>query len=567
MSLTTDIDSTYISSSNNAKQSHSFNQQPQQQHHSSSKQQNSKKFETDSSLVDTTLKQQSAAPDSGLSSAKTENLKQSASNLTNTANKTTKKLPLKITQDDNRLTINLESSRAAASNKYESSNTTRRQNTTTSEQPVTLTQQAPKTKLPSSSSSLARHIRAPHFKSSYRSKSDQAKSKRDTSQSSNNENLIRIIKENIEPINQLQPCDLFLLPLLQLSDYGTDYLKLKATTTTTTTNNDLLLANLVKNAATTTTSVANKRTSTLITTTTTTTKQTTTTTEQEEVSIHQSNLQHSTSFLAEFANIFQQTKNKMVNSTKKENKKTGNNNNNNNTHNTNRNLKELIGEAGDLSPLFMPIVQLAEIDLERKKTNRLMNTFKQVTESYRRNRKLSKEPPPVPHKQADLIIDKSKSLVNLNQVLNQSIATSNHSGNNNNANGVPTVPVTAPLKKKLNNFLKTTISSNNNNNNSNFISGPNAPDPPPRTHSIPGYSTTRLGNEDTNNLDENNSTTGKDLDLVNKQHALLATRLTFSTETTNTSMDLNNSDVYVNKFSNQSWVINFFLFSFFGIVE
>ena len=85
----------------------------------------------------------------------------------------------------------------------------------------------------------------------------------------------------------------------------------------------------------------------------------------------------------------------------------------------------------------MPIVQLAELDVERKKCNRIISTFKQVTESYRRNRKLSKEPEPLP-KQSDLTttttttanvhqqstsIDKSKSLINLNQILNSAAAT------------------------------------------------------------------------------------------------------------------------------------------------
>lgn len=485
MSLATEIDSTSNYISNTKQQTKSQN----------------KKFETDSSIetTATVIKHSLAtAPDSGLSSARTENLitKQSlASNILKA-----KKLPLKITQDDNRLTINLEATGAKQEPKQDEQVTTTKT---------------------TSSSSLARHIRPTNFKS-YRSKSDQAKQLKSTrDRSQNNENLIRIIKENIEPLNQLQPCDLFLIPLLQLSDYGTDYLKQ---------NNDLLLANMVKSS-----SVSKNRTSTLITTTTTTTKQTTT----EELSI-EADMQHSTSFLTEFANMFNHTKNKMVNS-KKENKKTTAA-----ATGGTRNLKELIGEAGDLSHLFMPIVQLAEIDIDRKKTNRLMNTFKQVTESYRRNRKLSKEPMPLP-KQSDLIIDKSKSLINLNQVLNQSSSAT--------SNGVPTAPVTAPTKKKLNNFLKTTTNKNS------LVAGPNAPDPPPRTHSIPGYSTARLTNDenDKNNKENNNI---KNFD-NNKQNALLATRLTFSTGTTNTSMDLNNSDVYCNnnKFSNQSWVIIFLVFN------
>jgi hypothetical protein len=430
-------------------------------------------------------------PDSGISSDKTNNsiLK-------------SKKLPLKITQDDNRLTINLETTNSLKRPSRSKSDHTTPTTTTTT-----------------------------NSISTSNSNNNNNKTK--------NENLIRIIKENIEPVNKLQPCDLFLIPLLKLSDYGTDFLKLKE-------NNELLIANLVKTTTTTTTTTNRK--SKLITTTTNNNNNknmTEITTENQQQTTTSTGLQHSSSFLAEFANKFHL--NKML--------KTNSNNSKTKTGTPHhRNLKELIGEAGDLSHLFMPIVQLAEIDLDRKKSNRLKDTFKQVTESYRRNRKLSKEPSPLP-KQTDLIpettattaddttlltmngggIDKSKSLVNLNQIVNRrssSSSSKDESNNNSSSSRKLTAPGTAPTKKKLNNFLKQNKENTTSNNSKLLL---NAPNPPPRTHSIPGYSMTR------DNDDDNNNNDNKKLKCNNQD--LLATRLTFST---NTSMDLNNSDVYTN---------------------
>jgi hypothetical protein len=443
--------------------------------------------------------QQQQLPDSGISSDKTNNsiLK-------------SKKLPLKITQDDNRLTINLETTNSLKRPSRSKSDHTTPTTTTT----------------------------ANSISTSNNSSNNNAKTK--------NENLIRIIKENIEPVNKLQPCDLFLIPLLKLSDYGTDFLKLKE-------NNELLIANLVKTTTTTTTTTTNRK-SKLITTTTNNNnnhKNMTEITTENQQTTTSTGLQHSSSFLAEFANKFHL--NKML--------KTNNNNSKTKTGTPHhRNLKELIGEAGDLSHLFMPIVQLAEIDLDRKKSNRLKETFKQVTESYRRNRKLSKEPSPLP-KQTDLIpdtiatttaddttlatmngggIDKSKSLVNLNQIANRSSSSSsNGKDESNNTCRKLTAPGTAPTKKKLNNFLKQ--NKENTTSNKLFL---NAPNPPPRTHSIPGYSMTR-------DNDDNNNNDNKKLKANNQD--LLATRLTFST---NTSMDLNNSDVYTN--SNNKVCLIFF---------
>jgi hypothetical protein len=124
-------------------------------------------------------------------------------------------------------------------------------------------------------------------------------------------------------------------------------------------------------------------------------------------------------------------------------------------------------------------------------------------------------------------IDKSKSLINLNQVLNSAAATATSTAGLN-------APVTAPTKKKL---INHNLQFNRLNVTTKAITvNQAAPDPPPRLHSIPGYSTNKENNQD----------------LIPPYD----TRLTFSTEatTTNTSMDLNNCD---QKYFNQSWVIRF----------
>ncbi len=276
-----------------------------------------------------------------------------------------KKLPLKITQDDNRLIINLVPTP-----------TIQRANRSKSDQNH-------KTNSATPSSTTVATAKATANKTVLNNNNNNNRKSNRTRDRSQNENLIRIIKENIEPVNQLQPCDLFLLPLLQLSDYSSDYLKQQIKTSA---NNEFIMANLLKKTTTTTTTT-NRRKSTLIQQTTTT-HLTTAQQQHQQQQVTFSDLDRSNSFLAEFANKF-----KIVKAKQQENKKqqTGGS----------RNLKELIGEAGDLSHLFMPIVQLAELDVERKKCNRIISAFKQVTESYRRNRKLNKDPEPLP-KQFDL---------------------------------------------------------------------------------------------------------------------------------------------------------------------
>ncbi len=50
----------------------------------------------------------------------------------------------------------------------------------------------------------------------------------------------------------------------------------------------------------------------------------------------------------------------------------------------NKNLKEIVAEAGDLSHLFLPLIHLGDLDKERKKTNGLLRTFRQGVEFYRK---------------------------------------------------------------------------------------------------------------------------------------------------------------------------------------
>lgn len=50
----------------------------------------------------------------------------------------------------------------------------------------------------------------------------------------------------------------------------------------------------------------------------------------------------------------------------------------------NINLKEIVAEAGDLSHLFLPLIHLGELDRSGKKTNRLIKTFRQGVEFYRK---------------------------------------------------------------------------------------------------------------------------------------------------------------------------------------
>lgn len=50
----------------------------------------------------------------------------------------------------------------------------------------------------------------------------------------------------------------------------------------------------------------------------------------------------------------------------------------------NLNLKEIVAEAGDLSHLFLPLIHLGELDRSGKKTSRLIKTFRQGVEFYRK---------------------------------------------------------------------------------------------------------------------------------------------------------------------------------------
>lgn len=100
---------------------------------------------------------------------------------------TEKKLPLKITQDSNRLTINL--AKTDSLNEHDSS----------SEACDKLVEEAP----------ALRQSRFKRFKSVLNAR--QTKPPK-------NENIIRIIKENCEK-QKVQPCDAFILPLMALSNF------------------------------------------------------------------------------------------------------------------------------------------------------------------------------------------------------------------------------------------------------------------------------------------------------------------------------------------------------------
>lgn len=50
----------------------------------------------------------------------------------------------------------------------------------------------------------------------------------------------------------------------------------------------------------------------------------------------------------------------------------------------NINLKEIVAEAGDLSHLFLPLIHLGDLDKTGKKTSRLIKTFRQGVEFYRK---------------------------------------------------------------------------------------------------------------------------------------------------------------------------------------
>ena len=191
-----------------------------------------------------------------------------------------KKLPLRITQDENRLTINL----AAPSDEKKNTRTLEEAQRLLAKRRAQIKKREDEERKP-----LMVH--------------EQKKPDRKKTQS--NENLINIIKENVQPRNAL-PADIFLGPIMRFGDYRPEY--------------------LIKR-------------------------------EKKPVKSTEPKKKHKSS-------------------------------------NGTSNLKEIISDAGDdWSHLFMPAIQLAKIDQpDRTRTNRLIDTFRLVSKSYRTRKSASVEP-------------------------------------------------------------------------------------------------------------------------------------------------------------------------------
>ena len=126
-----------------------------------------------------------------------------------------KKLPLKITQDDNRLIINLvptpalqqRANRSKSDQNHKTISSATPSNTPSDTVAATADAPAAATAIaPATTTTTSTALQLKRQSSSTTTHNRRSNRSRDRSQ---NENLIRIIKENIEPLNQLQPCDLF----------------------------------------------------------------------------------------------------------------------------------------------------------------------------------------------------------------------------------------------------------------------------------------------------------------------------------------------------------------------